>query len=321
MRILSGIQPSGKLHLGNYFGMMSRMIEYQKNHELFCFIVNLHALTSVFDPETLKQNTLAATADFLSLGLDPEKSYFWVQSDVTEVTELTWYLSNITPFGLLERCTSYKDKVDKGIPASHGLFSYPVLMAADILLFQADKVPVGKDQKQHLEMARDIAEKFNRVYGETFKIPEPDITRDSAVVPGLDGQKMSKSYDNTIEIFLPEKELKKKIMSIKTDSKTVEEPKNPDENVIHQIYKLFVDPDQAGIMAEQFRKGNYGYGQAKQELYKVVSERFAPLREKREKLFSNPSYLKDILQMGAKKARAIAADTLEKVREKVGVVY
>jgi tryptophanyl-tRNA synthetase len=227
MRILSGIQPSGKLHIGNYFGMMKTMIGHMESSDLFVFIVDLHALTSVHDKERLATGTLEAAADFIALGLDPDKCTFWVQSDVPEVCELTWVLSTIAPMGLLERCHSYKDKIAKGISPSHGLFSYPVLMAADILLYQADRVPVGKDQKQHLEVARDLAHKFNITFGDTFTVPEPAIDEQTAVVPGLDGQKMSKSYGNTIPIFLSGKPLKKQIMAIKTDGAAVEEPKKP----------------------------------------------------------------------------------------------
>ncbi len=319
MRILSGIQPSGKLHLGNYFGMMKRMIEYQNNHDLFCFIVDLHALTTVFDGELLRENTLSAVADFLALGLEPEKCTFWLQSAVPEVTELTWYLSNVTPLGLLERATSYKDKIDKGIAASHGLFSYPVLMAADILLYQAEKVPVGKDQKQHLEMTRDIAEKFNNSYGETFVVPEPEILEQTALVPGVDGQKMSKSYDNTIEIFVPSKALKKRVMSIKTDSKTLEEVKDPDSCIVFQLCKLFASADQIDELANKYRAGNFGYGHAKMELFSLIESRFAPLKEKRDNYLKDRDLIRDILSDGAKKARNIAKQTLDVVRSKVGV--
>ena len=228
MRVLSGIQPSGALHLGNYFGMMQKMIIHQQEQELFCFIANYHAMTSLNDGKELARGTLEAAASFLALGLDPEKSVFWVQSDVPEVQELTWYLSNFTPMGLLERCHSYKDKVGKGIAANHGLFAYPVLMAADILLYQSEKVPVGKDQKQHVEVTRDIAIKFNNQYGDIFTLPEPEIDDDVATVPGLDGQKMSKSYGNTIDLFLSDKALRKQVMRIVTDPTPVEDPKNPD---------------------------------------------------------------------------------------------
>jgi tryptophanyl-tRNA synthetase len=243
--------------------MMKRMIEYQENHELFCFIVNYHALTSVFDAEKLRRQTYEAILDFLALGLDPEKSIFYVQSDLPEVTELTWLLSNITGMGLLERCHSYKDKLAKGIPASHGLFSYPVLMAADILLYDADRVPVGKDQKQHVEVARDLALRFNNVYGETFVIPDADIETELATIPGLDGQKMSKSYGNTIEIFCDEAALKQKIMSIKTDSTPVDEPKPIEGNILYDLYNLFLDGPGKEWLKERFLSPGLKYGEVK----------------------------------------------------------
>ena len=238
MKTLSGIQPSGQLHIGNYFGMMLPMIKTMDQGELYAFIVNLHALTSVHDPGRLAQDTMNAALDFMALGLDPERCIFWVQSDVPEVTELTWILSTLTPMGLLERCHSFKDKVAKGIAASHGLFAYPVLMAADILLYQANRVPVGKDQKQHLEVARDIAIKFNNTFGETFVLPEPVIDTNVATVPGLDGQKMSKSYGNTINIFQSAKELKKSVMAIQTDCTPVEDPKDPDKCNLFNIFNI-----------------------------------------------------------------------------------
>ncbi len=243
MRVLSGIQPSGSLHLGNYFGMMSKMIAHQEEAELFCFIANYHAQTSVSDGKQLAKGTLEAAANFLALGMDPEKSTFWVQSDVPEVQELAWVLSNFTPMGLLERCHSYKDKVVKGIAANHGLFAYPVLMTADILLFQSETVPVGKDQKQHVEVARDIAIKFNNEYGEIFTLPHPEIDDDVATVPGLDGQKMSKSYGNTIDLFAEEKALRKQVMRIVTAPIPVEEPKDPDVCNVYKIFRLFLDKE------------------------------------------------------------------------------
>ncbi len=291
MRILSGIQPSGALHLGNYFGMMERMIKYQEEHELYCFLVNYHALTSVFDREKLKKDTFNAACDFLALGLDPDKSVFWVQGDVPEVTELTWLLSNVTGLGLLERCHSYKDKLAKGLPASHGLFSYPVLMAADILLYGGEKVPVGKDQKQHLEVTRDIGERFNFTYGETFVIPEADIQKDSAMLPGLDGQKMSKSYGNTIEIFEEEKVLKKKIMGIKTDSTPVDEPKPIEGNILFDLYSLFLDAEGKNELKERFLTPGLRYGDMKKELFGVIWEHFAPYRQKRQELAQNKDYI------------------------------
>ncbi len=256
MRILSGIQPSGTLHIGNYFGMMRSMIRYQKEHTLFCFIVNYHALTTVAEGPRLAADTLGAAADFLALGLDPEKSFFWVQGDVPEVTELTWILSNVTPMGLLERAHSYKDKIAKGIAPNHGLFAYPVLMAADILLYQADRVPVGKDQKQHLEMTRDIAIRFNYLYGDTFVVPEAEIDDDLAVIPGIDGQKMSKSYGNTIDIFEDEAELKKKVMSVVTDSRGVQEIKDPDTDNLFALISLFMTSEErAGAEGQVPRAG------------------------------------------------------------------
>ncbi|MFH1216629.1 MAG: tryptophan--tRNA ligase [Pseudomonadota bacterium] len=321
MKILSGIQPSGKLHIGNYFGMMKPMISNMDRGELYAFIVNLHALTSVHDPKAIVRDTMEAAADFLALGLDPDRCIFWVQSDVPEVTELTWILSTLTPLGLLERCHSYKDKVAKGIAASHGLFSYPVLMAADILLYQADLVPVGKDQKQHLEVARDIAIKFNNSFGETFVIPEPAIDDDMATVPGVDGQKMSKSYGNTIGIFLDQKTLKKSVMSIVTDSAPVDEPKDPDKCNLYNIFKLFAPADRLKEVHELYVNGGAAYGYLKLELVDILWEYFRPAREKREKLVADHGYLRALLAKGAEKAREKAFPTLELVREKVGLKY
>ena len=270
MKVLSGIQPSGELHIGNYFGMMRPMIEYQEQEELYCFIVNLHALTTVFDGEVLKKNIINAAVDFLALGLDPNKCIFWVQSDIPEVIELTWYLCNITPVGLLERCHSYKDKIAKGLSPNHGLFTYPVLMAADILLYQSEKIPVGKDQKQHVEVARDIAIKFNNIYGETFVLPEPEINSNLAVIPGLDGQKMSKSYNNTIEIFADENNMRKKIMSIVTDSTPVETPKDPEKCNLFAIYSLFVSNEDKERLIKRYRAGGLKYGEVKKELFEII---------------------------------------------------
>jgi len=321
MRILSGIQPSGALHLGNYFAMMKRMIEYQENHTLFCFIVNLHALTSVFDAKLLRQNTFEAACDFLALGIDPEKSYFYMQSDVPEVTELTWLLSNVTPMGLLERGHSYKDKLAKGIPANHGLFAYPVLMAADILLYGADRVPVGKDQKQHLEMTRDIAIRFNQQYGEVFVVPEPDIPDEVAMVPGLDGQKMSKSYGNTIDIFASHAQLKKKVMSIVTDSTPVEEPKNPDKCNLFAIYSLFLDDAGKKALRQRYLTPGLKYGEVKKELLEVIWNYFAPYREKRERYIQDREGVHRIMLQGAEKARSVAKGYLKAAREAVGLNY
>ena len=321
MKILSGIQPSGQLHIGNYFGMMLPMIRNMEKSELYAFIVNLHALTSVHDQEKLAMGTLEAAADFIALGLDPERCIFWVQGDVPEVTELTWILSTITSMGLLERCHSYKDKVAKGIAPSHGLFSYPVLMAADILLYQAEIVPVGKDQKQHLEVARDIGIRFNHVFGETFVIPEPAIEESVATVPGLDGQKMSKSYGNTIPIFLEGKELKKGVMAIQTDSTPVEEPKDPDACNLYNIFKLFAPVDRLAEVRKLYVEGGAAYGYIKQELVDLIEDYFKDAREKRAELLQDKESLKKILAQGAHKAREKAAPTLDLVRKRVGLKY
>ncbi|WP_305042552.1 tryptophan--tRNA ligase [Geoalkalibacter sp.] len=321
MRILSGIQPSGSLHLGNYFGMMKKMIEYQENEDLFCFIANYHAMTSVADGKVLARGTLEAAANFLALGMDPERSTFWVQSDLPEVQELTWALSNFTPMGLLERCHSYKDKVAKGIAANHGLFAYPVLMTADILLFQSDRVPVGKDQKQHVEVARDIAIKFNNHYGEIFTIPEAEIDDEVATVPGVDGQKMSKSYGNTIDLFQEEKALRKQIMRIVTDSTPVEEPKDPDRCNVFQIYRLFLDKEQQQALRRRYEAGGMGYGEVKQELFETVRDFFAPFTQRRQELLADLDGLRAILARGAEKAREAGAPTLRKVRKKTGLAY
>lgn len=320
MRILSGIQPSGRLHIGNYLAMIRPMIEYQDRGELFCFIANLHSLTSVFNGDGLREYTNEALLDLLSLGMDPDRAILWVQSDVPEVTELTWYLNPSTPVGLLQRCHSFKDKTAKGIPASNGLFSYPVLMAADILMYRSDIVPVGRDQKQHVEVTRDIALKFNSTYGEILSIPEPEIKEDFAVVPGIDGQKMSKSYDNTIELFADEKKIKKKIMSIVTDPTPLEDPKDPDQSVVHELYRLFATPDQARDMADRFRAGGYGYGAAKKELLAVILDYFSTFRARRAELAADMGYIEEVRRKGAEKARTVATDVLDAVRKAVGTV-
>ena len=321
MRVLSGIQPSGSLHLGNFFGMMKKMIDYQEQEDLFCFIANYHAMTSLSDGKELARGTLEAAANFMALGLDPEKSTFWVQSDIPEVQELTWILSNFTPMGLLERCHSYKDKVAQGIKPNHGLFAYPVLMTADILLFQSDRVPVGKDQKQHLEVARDIAIKYNNEHGNVFTIPEPEIDEDVSTVPGLDGRKMSKSYGNTIDLFLGDKALRKQIMRIVTDPTPIEEAKNPDTCNIFQIYRLFLDKQGVEDLRQRYLTPGLRYGDVKQELFETARDFFAPYTEKRQELLANPEELRKILAMGADKARHAANKTLRKVRKKGGLLY
>ncbi len=320
LRILSGIKPSGTIHIGNYLGMIRPMVESQERGQLFCFIANLHSLTTLFDGRRMAQNSINALIDMMALGIDPKRSVFWLQSDVPEVAELTWYLSNVTPVGLLERCHAYKDAQAKGIPANHGLFSYPVLMAADILLYQSNVVPVGKDQKQHVEVTRDIAEKFNLAYGEVFTLPEPEIPEAIAVIPGTDGQKMSKSYGNTVEIFGEEKVVRKKIMGIVTDPTPVEAPKDPDKSVIYSIYKLFVDEGRAAAMAERFRAGGYGYGEAKKELFEAIWSYFEPFRRRRGELTANLDYVNEVRIAGADKAREVASATIKKVREVVGVI-
>ncbi len=317
MRILTGIQPSGKLHWGNYFGAMKSMFDLQEKGENFMFIANYHAMTTVRDGLALREATRDVALDYLACGLDTEKTVMYRQSDVPEVQELAWYLSCLTPMGLLERCHSYKDKLARGMDATHGLFAYPVLMAADILIMNADLVPVGKDQKQHLEVTRDLAQKFNNAYGEIFKLPDAYIPETVATIPGLDGQKMSKSYHNTIELFDPS--AKKKIMGIVTDSKTMEEPKEPEGNSIYELYKLFATPEEAAEMAANFRAGNYGYGHAKKALLAAYKRLFDPFRERRDELAKDPSALEDILQAGAGRARAAAAPVTEKVRAAIGL--
>ncbi|MCK5655870.1 MAG: tryptophan--tRNA ligase [Candidatus Aureabacteria bacterium] len=318
-RVLSGIQPSGKVHLGNYFAMIKKMVENQKNHQLFCFIVNLHALTTVNDSKALADYTRDVAVSLLALGIDPEKSYFWVQSDVPEVTELAWILSNVTPLGLMERCHSYKDKVAKGIKPNTGLFIYPILMTADILLFKSDLVPVGKDQKQHLEVARDIAIKFNSVYGEVFTVPEAIIDKSVATVPGVDGQKMSKSYGNTIEIFMEKDALKKKVMGIVTDSLPVEAKKDPDKCNLFNIYKLFLSEKEEKDLRKRYESGGLKYGEVKKELFEVIWDYFAEARVKREALVNDKEYINRILKQGAEKAREVALGTLKKVKQITGL--
>jgi tryptophanyl-tRNA synthetase len=320
-RVLSGIQPSGALHIGNYFGMMQKMIRYQDEAHLFCFIANYHAMTSLSDGRGLAQGTLDAAVSFLALGLDPEKATFWVQSDVPEVQELTWILSTLTPMGLLERCHSYKDKVVKGVAPNHGLFAYPVLMAADILLYQSNVVPVGKDQKQHLEVARDIALKFNNTYGDTFVVPDAEIDEDLAVIPGTDGQKMSKSYGNTIDIFTDRKTLKRSVMSIVTDATPVEAPKDPDRCNLFALSRLFATPVETAELRERYLAGGLKYSDVKKELVNTVWGYFETHRERREELLTRPEAVREILEAGAEKARGIAAVTLDEVRAKIGLAY
>ena len=319
MRILSGIQPSGKLHLGNYFGMMRPALHLQEQGEAYLFIANYHALTTVDDPARLREDTLDVALDFLACGLDPKRTVFFRQSDVPEVTELTWLLSVVTPMGLLERCHSYKDKVAKGIAASHALFAYPVLMAADILIYQSNVVPVGRDQKQHVEVTRDIAIKFNHQFGPVFTVPEPSIQEEVAVVPGIDGQKMSKSYGNTVELFGDLKETKARIMRIVTDSTPLEAPKDPETCHVFALYKLFAATAEREALAQKYRAGGFGYGQAKKALFEAFEATFGPLRRRREELAKDPGYVEGVLRDGAARARATARVTLAAARKAMGV--
>lgn len=321
MRILSGIQPSGRPHIGNYLGMMEPSIRLQDEGDAFYFIADYHSLTSTHDPAALRENVRGLAIDFLACGLDPEKATFWRQSDVPEVTELAWILSCVTPMGMLERCVSYKDKIAQGISPSHGLFAYPVLQAADILIFDSNVVPIGKDQKQHIELTRDVAGKFNDRYGEDLLvIPEPQIREDTATVPGLDGQKMSKSYDNTIEIFEEtEKKLRKKIMKIVTDSTPVEDSKDPDDSYIVELFQLFASPDEVAEMKDSFRSGRQGYGHYKQQLFEAIRDHFAPMRERREELERDSAYVDGVLEAGAKRAGEKAREVVDRVRSAVGM--
>ena len=319
-RVLSGIQPSGSLHLGNYFGMMSRMIKYQSKNELFCFIANYHALTTLPDSKEISTNTFNAACDFLALGLDPEKSTFWIQSDIPEVTELTWIISSQAGVGLMDRATSYKDKIAQGLKPNMGLYSYPILMAADILLFDTEIVPVGKDQKQHLEMTRDIATRFNNTFGEALVIPKPDIQEETKLIPGIDGQKMSKSYNNTIPIFASEKNIRKRIMRIVTDTSDINEPKDKD-TPLFQLYSLFLDSEERENLSKRYDGQGLRYGDIKQELFERTMDYFKPYREQREMLSTNPTKVYEILNYGAGKAKIVACEVLERVRSSVGVSY
>jgi tryptophanyl-tRNA synthetase len=321
-KILSGIQPSGEtgLHIGNYFGAIRQHISLQKDNNCFYFVANFHALTSITNKKQLEENSLIVAVDYLALGFDPGKAALFLQSDVPEVTELAWILSTVTSMGLLERGHSYKDKVTKGLSPNHGLFAYPVLMAADILIYDSELVPVGKDQKQHLEMTRDIAEKFNLTYGETLALPDELILSEVAVVPGIDGQKMSKSYNNTIEIFSDYKNLKSKVMRIVTDSTPLDAPKDPDNSILIDLYKLFANPEELEDLRQKFLAGGYGYGHAKKELLEKIWSYFEPHRKLREELLNNLDYVKDVLRHGSYKARAKAHEVMERVRDAAGLL-
>jgi tryptophanyl-tRNA synthetase len=319
VRYLTGFQPTGALHIGNYFGALRPAIELQEKGEAFYFIADYHALTTVRDPAILREHVRGIAIDSLACGLDPAKACFFKQSNVPAVTELAWVLSNVTPMGLLERSHSYKDKLSHGIAPSHALFAYPVLMAADILLYDSDVVPVGKDQKQHLEITRDIAIKFNELYGAVFKLPEPSIREEVATILGLDGQKMSKSYGNTIELFLPERTLRKKIMSIVTDSTPVEAPKDPANSAIVSLYRLFATPDQIASMEDDFRAGGFGYGEFKKRLFEVIWESFAPMRQRRAELEADSGHVDRVLADGASRADEVAQRTMTRVRRAIGI--
>jgi tryptophanyl-tRNA synthetase len=298
---------------------MRQHIQLQAEHDCFYFIADYHALTSNPSPAEVTKRALDVTMDYLALGLDTEKTVFWRQSDVPEVTELTWLLSCVTPMGLLQRCTSYKDKVAQGLSPNHGLFAYPVLQAADILIYKSDLVPVGADQKQHIEVTRDIAIRFNNAYGEIFTVPSEHIIESVAVVPGTDGQKMSKSYGNTIEIFEPEKSLSKKVMRIVTDSTPVEEPKDPDKCNVFALLKLVASPEELAEWEKRYRGVGMGYGEAKKRLSELLIEYFKPYRQKRAELEGNIDYVKEVLFKGAERAKAVAAETLAQARKAVGL--
>lgn len=320
MRILSGIQPSGTLHLGNYFGMMKPALVLQEQGEAYYFIANYHSMTSLFDANERRQNTMDVALDFLACGLDPKKTVFFRQSDVPEVTELSWLLSTVTPMGLLERCHSYKDKLARGIAPSHGLFAYPVLMAADILIYDSNVVPVGRDQKQHVEVTRDIAIKFNQQYGDTFVIPEPQIQEQTAVVPGLDGQKMSKSYGNTIDLFGDEKTTRKRVMSLVMDSRSAAEPKpDADKNLAIQLLKLVAPADVSLDFENRLRAGGLGYGDLKKALFEHYWNCFSSARAKRSELAKNMDYVHQVLREGADRARAVANGVLHRARQASGI--
>jgi tryptophanyl-tRNA synthetase len=319
MRVLSGIQPSGALHLGNWFGAIRQFLALQETHHCYFFIASYHALTTQREAERLRESIRDVTASYLALGLDPERSVLFDQADLPEHHDLAWVLSCLCPVGLLQRAHSYKDKVARGLEASSGLFSYPVLMAADIVMYDADLVPVGKDQKQHVEIARDLAIRFNNAWGEILRVPEPYILDDTAVVPGVDGAKMSKSYGNTIELFAPPRALKKRVMGIVTDSTPVEDPKDPERDTVYAIYRLFADERERAEMERRYREGGMGYSEAKKALLAKIEEVVGPARERREDWLSRPDDLEDVLRSGAARARESAGPLIERVRTAVGL--
>jgi tryptophanyl-tRNA synthetase len=323
-RILSGIQPTGILHIGNYFGMMRPAIALQDEGEALYFIADYHALTSLRDPLALRENSRRVALDFLACGLNPDKAALFRQSDVRQVTELAWILSTVTPVSRLELAHSYKDKIARGAAAAAGLFTYPVLMAADILIYDSDIVPVGKDQKQHLEITRDIATRINETFGsrreaQVLKLPEARIQPQTEVVPGIDGQKMSKSYGNTIDIFGDEKEMRKRVMGIVTDSTPVHAPKDPDTSTILQLYALVASKEEVEEMREQFRKGGRGYGDFKKQLFEKLWDYFAPMRKRRDEILRHKDYIESVLAQGAERANSIADGVMKRVRRAVGL--
>lgn len=320
LRVLSGIQPSGRLHLGNYFGAMKQFVDLQDDNESFIFIANYHALTTIKNPDFLREMTLEVATCYLAIGLDPNKVALFKQSDIKRINDFSWILSTLTPLGLLERCHSYKDKIGKGISPDHGLFAYPVLMAADILIYKSDIVPVGKDQKQHVEVARDIAIKFNNTYGEILKLPDLKIMENTAVVPGIDGQKMSKSYNNTISPFDDEKEIKKQVMKIVTDSTPVESSKNPDKCNVFALYKLMATKDEIETMRNKYLNGGFGYGDAKKILLERILDYFSEIRKKYFEFKKDQSYVLEVLKKGAEKANEIANKTMDEVFKAVGII-
>ncbi len=320
MRVLSGVQPSGRLHIGNYFGAIRQFVRLQDEHECYYFLADLHALTTVHDGDLMREHTRHLAAGFLALGVDPARSVVYRQSDVPEVTELSWYLSTVTSMGLLQRCHSFKDKIAQGVVPSHGLFAYPVLMAADILIVNADLVPVGKDQKQHLEVTRDVAQAFHATYGkEVFTLPDPLILDEVAVVPGIDGRKMSKSYGNTIEIFGPEKAVRKRIMSIVTDSTPVEEPKPRGGSSLYALLRLFAPEEDRDWVERAFDEGGTGYGDMKKRLFAYFLDTLGPARKRYAELMEDPAELDGILAAGAERARETMAPLMDAVRRAVGV--
>ncbi len=319
MRVLSGIQPTGRFHWGNYFGAIRQYIDLQNEGEAYYFIANLHALTTIREAKTLNELTMDAALDLLALGLDPDRATLFLQSDVPEVSELCWILMTGAPLGLLERCHAYKEKKARGVTAEAGLFTYPVLMAADILAFDSDVVPVGEDQVQHIEVCRDLARSFNHAFGEVFRLPRARVLETAARVPGTDGEKMSKSYNNTIEIFEDPKTMRKQVMRITTDSRPMEDPKDPATDHLYQLYCLFASEVEKQEMAELYRRGGFGYGQVKKALADAAEQYFAEPRQRRLDLAANPSRMREILGDGAAKARRKAVEVLRRAQQACGI--